>query len=154
MFGDQKCKQISKKHLFWNVKFVILNSQDKARGTEDGKLTWLRDNKKKTHTHVRARACAYKMVILKKIEKEILDWNFKLYIFYLLTGLCGLVGVSMYGTTIIEAARNDVGAVHWAFPVTAASVTGVMFCGILMAISNPIHSVSSTWNSFFSCVFF
>ncbi|CAG5119349.1 unnamed protein product, partial [Candidula unifasciata] len=57
-----------------------------------------------------------------------------------MAGLFGLIGVCMYGTSIIEAARKDEGAVHWAFPVTAASVTGVIVCGILMAIANPIHT--------------
>ncbi|GFO46371.1 hypothetical protein PoB_007287600 [Plakobranchus ocellatus] len=55
-------------------------------------------------------------------------------------GIFGLVGVSMYGVTIIDVSRNGEGAVHWAFPVTAGSVTGLIVCGILMAIANPINS--------------
>ncbi|RUS83282.1 hypothetical protein EGW08_008962 [Elysia chlorotica] len=55
-------------------------------------------------------------------------------------GVFGLIGICMYGVTIINVSRNGEGAVHWAFPVTAGTVTGIIVCGILMAIANPISS--------------
>ncbi|GFS15644.1 hypothetical protein ElyMa_004938500 [Elysia marginata] len=60
-------------------------------------------------------------------------------------GVFGLIGVCMYGVTIINVSRNGEGAVHWAFPVTAGSVTGVIVCGILMAIANPISSSTQSF---------
>ncbi|CAL1538263.1 unnamed protein product [Lymnaea stagnalis] len=57
-------------------------------------------------------------------------------------GVFGLVGVGMYGVTIIQMAREGDGSVDWAFPVTTISVTGFIVCGILMAIANPIHATT------------
>ncbi|BFZ02234.1 hypothetical protein BsWGS_05273 [Bradybaena similaris] len=62
-----------------------------------------------------------------------------------IAGLFGLTGISMYGTSIIDAMRNGEGEVHWAFLVTAGSVLGVIICGIIMAIVNPIHSTVETF---------
>ncbi|CAG5115608.1 unnamed protein product, partial [Candidula unifasciata] len=62
-----------------------------------------------------------------------------------IAGLFGLTGICMYGTSIIEAMRNGEGSVHWAFLVTTGSVLGVIVCGIIMAIVNPVHSTVETF---------
>ncbi|XP_035827151.1 uncharacterized protein LOC101849629 [Aplysia californica] len=63
----------------------------------------------------------------------------------IIAGVFGMIGIGLYGSLIISEIRDGAGAVQWAFPVTAASVTGLIICGILMAIANPIHAGSPSY---------